>query len=72
MSWTHLVRFIAAEDHQIHLGQLVDTTRDVGPDTFDGANIPVFLIEGSIFDGRVTEKILHIKQVCSVPPIPSF
>ncbi|BCS28216.1 fumarylacetoacetate hydrolase family protein [Aspergillus puulaauensis] len=65
MSWTHLVRFIAAEDSQIHLGQLVDTARDVGRDTFDGANIPVFLIEGSIFDGRVTETILHIQQLLS-------
>jgi hypothetical protein len=22
-SWTHLIRFIAKEDHQIHIGQLV-------------------------------------------------
>lgn len=69
MSWTHLVRFIATEDSQIHLGQLVDTTRDVGRDTFDGADIPVFVIEGTIFDGRVTTQILHIKQACSLPPV---
>lgn len=63
MSWTHLVRFIAIEDHQIHLGQLVDTTRDIGQDTVDGVDIAVFLIEGTIYDGRVTKKIMHVKQV---------
>jgi IMP cyclohydrolase len=62
-SWTHLVRFIAVEDSQVHLGQLVDTARDVGRDTADGVRIAVKLIEGTVFDGRVTEEILHVKQV---------
>ncbi|KAJ5214226.1 hypothetical protein N7449_001395 [Penicillium cf. viridicatum] len=61
-SWTHLVRFIAAEDSQVHLGQLVDTTRDVGRDSVDGVEIAVKAIEGTIFDGRVTNEILHVKQ----------
>lgn len=63
MSWTHLVRFIASEDHQIHLGQLVDTTRDIGQDTVDGVDIAVFLIEGTINNGRVTKQTMHVKQV---------
>jgi hypothetical protein len=62
-SWTHLVRFIAVEDCQVHLGQLVDTTRDVGRDTVDGVEIAVKVIEGTIFDGRVTDEIMHVKQV---------
>jgi hypothetical protein len=62
-SWTHLVRFIAVEDCQVHLGQLVDTTRDVGRDTVDGVEVAVKVIEGTIFDGRVTDEIMHVKQV---------
>lgn len=61
--WTHLVRFIAVEDSQVHLGQLVDTTRDVGRDSADGVEIAVKVIEGTIFDGRVTDEVLHVKQV---------
>lgn len=34
--WTHLVRFVAVEDNQIHLGQLVDTGRDAGKDSAAG------------------------------------
>jgi hypothetical protein len=62
-SWTHLVRFIATEDNHIHLGQLVNTDRDAGKDSVKGVDILVYLIEGSIFDGRVTDKIMHVKQV---------
>lgn len=63
--WTHLVRFVAVEDSQEHLGQLVDTTRDVGLDSAEGKDIPVYLIDGTIFDGKVTKEILHVKQVCA-------
>jgi hypothetical protein len=62
-SWTHLVRFIATEDNHIHVGQLVKTNRDAGKDSVKGVDILVYLIEGSIFDGRVTDKIMHVKQV---------
>ena len=62
-SWTHLIRFVAAEDGQPHLGQLVDTSRDVGMDTLDGRKTKAFLIVGSIFDGKVTETILTVKYV---------
>ncbi|KAF4219351.1 hypothetical protein CNMCM5878_003270 [Aspergillus fumigatiaffinis] len=64
-SWTHLVRFIATEDNHIHLGQLVNTNRDAGKDSVKGVDILVYLIEGSIFDGRVTDKIMHVKQIFS-------
>ncbi|KAF9890634.1 hypothetical protein FE257_005765 [Aspergillus nanangensis] len=64
-SWTHLVRFIAVEDSQVHLGQLVDTTRDVGQDSVGGVQIAVYVINGSIFDGRVTDQVMHVKQLLS-------
>ncbi|KAL2825364.1 hypothetical protein BDW59DRAFT_172441 [Aspergillus cavernicola] len=64
-SWTHLVRFIAVEDNQVHLGQLVHPTRDVGRDSADGVGIAVYVIDGTIFDGRVTEEILHVKSLLS-------
>ncbi|GKZ26579.1 hypothetical protein AbraIFM66951_002822 [Aspergillus brasiliensis] len=68
MSWTHLIRFIAVEDSQTHLGQLVDPSRDVGEDSVNGVNIAAYLINGDIFTGRVTSQILHVKQLLS--PLP--
>lgn len=62
-SWTHLIRFLAVEDNQVHLGQLVDTSRDVGRDSVDGIEIAAKIIEGTIFDGRITDEIMHVKQV---------
>ncbi|KAL3447766.1 hypothetical protein BJX65DRAFT_307819 [Aspergillus insuetus] len=64
-SWTHLIRFIAEEDSKVHLGQLVDTTRDVGQDSVNGTAIAAYLIDGTIFDGRVTEHIMHVKELLS-------
>lgn len=62
-SWTHLIRFIALEDSQIHLGQLVDPSRDIGLDSLNGQEISAYLIDGTIFNGRITNRILHVKQV---------
>ncbi|KAJ5281311.1 fumarylacetoacetate hydrolase [Penicillium angulare] len=64
-SWTHLIRFIAVEDSLVHLGQLVDTSRDIGRDSVDGVEIAAFVIDGSIFDGRVTTEVMHVKQLLS-------
>ncbi|CAL5874396.1 uncharacterized protein PFLUO_LOCUS8692 [Penicillium psychrofluorescens] len=64
-SWTHLVRFIAVEDSQVHLGQLVDPKRDVGRDSVNGVEIAVYVIEGTMFDGRVTKEVMHVKQLLS-------
>jgi hypothetical protein len=62
-SWTHLIRFVAAEDGQPHIGQLVHASRDVGLDTLDGRETKAYLIVGNIFDGEVTETILTVKYV---------
>lgn len=62
-SWTHLIRFVAVEDHQSHIGQLVDTSRDVGLDSFEGREIKAYLINGTIFGGEVTKTVLTVKHV---------
>ncbi|KAF9887172.1 hypothetical protein FE257_010426 [Aspergillus nanangensis] len=64
-AWTHLIRFIAIEDGQTHLGQLVDTSRDVGQDCVDGVPIKAFKVEGSILNGRVTDSVLLVQQILS-------
>lgn len=58
------MRFVAEEDGQTHLGQ-VDVTKwpDVGLSVFNGDKVDAKLITGSIFDGVVTDKILHISKV---------
>ncbi|KAL5358316.1 hypothetical protein BJX96DRAFT_173329 [Aspergillus floccosus] len=65
MSWSHVIRFIAIEDNQVHLGQLIDTSRDAGRDSADGVDIAVYVVNGTIFDGQVTEEILHVKTLLS-------
>jgi hypothetical protein len=75
-SWTHLIRFIAKEDYQEHIGQLVDTTRDVGLDTFEGREVKAYNINGTVFDGKVTRAILTVQPISHFPTsksqIPKF
>ncbi|CAI7605857.1 unnamed protein product [Penicillium manginii] len=68
-AWTHLVRFVAVEDDQIHLGQLVDPMRDVGLDSTDGVPIYAFEIEGTIYNGKVTSHTLQVRRLLS-PIVP--
>lgn len=65
-SWTHLIRFIAEEDGQIHLGN-IDAKKypDVGLSTFKGEKISAELVSGSVFDGVVTGKTMTVKQLLS-------
>lgn len=62
--WTHLIRFVAEEDGQVHLGN-IDATKypDVGLSTFNGESVLAKVVTGSIFDGVVTDRVLHVKQV---------
>lgn len=73
--WTHLIRFVAVEDGETHLGQLVDSSRDIGEDSISGVPIKAFRIEGSIHGGRVTEEVLQVSRVClngpNIQPIRS-
>lgn len=66
-SWTRLIRFIAQEDGQIHLGE-VDSKQlpDVGLASLNGEKIQARLVTGSVFDGIVTEKTLHVAHVCTL------
>lgn len=70
--WTHLISFIAKEDDQVHLGQVVDERRDVGLDNLNDVPIKAYLISGSIFNGTVTDQILTVKQVSHVNIFPYF
>lgn len=58
-----MIRFVAVEDNLVHLGQLVDTSCDIGRDSVDGVEIAAYVIDGTIFDGRVTDDVMHVKQV---------
>ena len=63
---THIIRFIAKEDHRVHLGQLIDPTRDVGLDSLEGRAIQAYLINGSIFNGEVRKnQILTVERLLS-------
>lgn len=63
-NWTHLIRFVAKEDGQIHLGQIDPTSQpDVGLATYEKKELKAQLIEGSIYDGVVTEKFMTVSQV---------
>lgn len=64
-TWTHLIRFVAIEDDLVHLGHLIDTTRDIGLDTISNVPVQAHLVEGSIFDVRVTNSILTVKNLLS-------
>ncbi|KAF1931941.1 uncharacterized protein M421DRAFT_417672 [Didymella exigua CBS 183.55] len=63
--WTHLIRFVTVEDEQVHLGQLVDTTRDVGLDSVNGVEIKAYLVNGDIFSGKVTQHVYTVRKLLS-------
>lgn len=63
-NWTHLVRFLAEEDGQVHLGQ-IDATKwpDVGLATYKGEKVEAKLVNGTIYDGQITDRVMHISKV---------
>jgi hypothetical protein len=67
-SWTHLIRFVAVEDGQTHLGQLVDTSRDVGLDSVNGVEIKAYLIVGDVFTGTITKHVYTVSKVRDSSP----
>jgi len=61
--WTHLIRFVAKEDQAVHLGQLVDITRDVGLDMANNVEVKAYLINGTVFNGTVTSITYNVERV---------
>lgn len=67
-NWTHLIRFVAQEDGQTHLGQVDPKTYpDLGIASIENKRIEAKLISGSIFDGLVTKKTMTVSQL--LPPV---
>ena len=64
-AWTHLIRFIAKEDGSIHLGQPIDTSRDIGLDIRKGSQPRAYIINGSIFGGQLTDVVMTVSQLLS-------
>ncbi|KAF7299906.1 Fumarylacetoacetate hydrolase [Mycena chlorophos] len=65
--WTRLIRFVAAETSQVHIGQPVDASLDVGLAAAKGAVIKAHEIVGSTLDtsAQVSSKVLTVKQLLS-------
>ncbi|KAJ5806094.1 uncharacterized protein N7503_003696 [Penicillium pulvis] len=63
-TWTHLIRFIADEDGQVHIGQVNETQfPDVGLSILNGEKVTAKEIKGSIFDGVVQDKVLTVARI---------
>ncbi|KAJ7245705.1 hypothetical protein C8J57DRAFT_1358129 [Mycena rebaudengoi] len=65
--WTRLIRFVAAETSQVHIGQPVDSGLDVGIAAHQGTTIKAYEIVGSALDpaAQITKTILTVKQLLS-------
>ncbi|KAF8204261.1 fumarylacetoacetate hydrolase [Mycena galopus ATCC 62051] len=65
--WTRLIRFVAAETSQVHLGQPVDASLDVGLAASRGHAIKAHEIVGSALDpaAHVSKTVLTVKQLLS-------
>jgi len=63
--WTRLIRFVAAETHQVHIGQPVDPGLDVGLAVHQKRTVKAFEITGSALDlsAQVTNKVLTVKSL---------
>ncbi|KAJ7724734.1 hypothetical protein DFH07DRAFT_971129 [Mycena maculata] len=65
--WTRLIRFVAAETAQVHIGQPVDDALDVGLAAHRGTVIKAHEIVGGALDAaaQVTTRVLTVKQLLS-------
>ncbi|KAF3908971.1 hypothetical protein ABW20_dc0105058 [Dactylellina cionopaga] len=67
--WKTLIRFIAEEDGQEHLGDVdIQQHPDVGLAIHDGQKVTARVVNGTVFDGHVTDKVLTVGRLLS--PIP--
>jgi hypothetical protein len=60
--WSRLVRFEAEEDGLVHLGEL-SSAEDVGLALQDSKEVTANLVDGCVFDGVVTDKMMTIAKV---------
>ncbi|KAI6139259.1 hypothetical protein EDD17DRAFT_1672261 [Pisolithus thermaeus] len=65
--WTRLIRFVAAETSQVHIGQPVDPTLDVGLAAWSKQVIRAHEILGSPLDpaAQLTNTVLTVKELLS-------
>jgi len=64
-TWTRLIRFVAAETSEVHIGQPVDPNIDVGLAFQAKRPIRAYEIHGSALDtsAQVTKKVLTVKEL---------
>jgi hypothetical protein len=73
-SWTRLIRFIAKETSQVHLGQPIDTGLDVGLAFNEGKEIKVHeIIAAHAYDptAELTRNVLTV-WFFSLPCLPEI
>lgn len=66
--WSRAIRFIAAEDDAVHIGEPVELSVDVGLATFAGEEVKVNELAGSSLldlEAQFTGKVLTVKTVLS-------
>jgi len=63
--WTRLIRFVAAETAQVHIGEPVDKRLDVGIAYRERKSIKAYEILGSVLDpaAQVTKNVLTVKEL---------
>ncbi|KAI6011827.1 hypothetical protein EDC04DRAFT_2958243 [Pisolithus marmoratus] len=63
--WTRFIRFVAAETAQVHVGQPVDPTLDIGLAAWSKQDIQAYEISGSALDpaAQLTSTILTVKEL---------
>ncbi|KAI0355505.1 hypothetical protein OH77DRAFT_1425012 [Trametes cingulata] len=63
--WTRLIRFVAAETAQVHIGEPVDSKLDVGLAIHQKKPIKAYEIIGSALDpkAQVTKNVLTVKEL---------
>jgi len=65
--WTRLIRFVAAETQQVHIGQPVDPNLDVGLAAHQGKGIKAYEIVGSTLDpaAQLSKTVLTVQLLLS-------
>ncbi|KAK7470233.1 hypothetical protein VKT23_001667 [Stygiomarasmius scandens] len=63
--WTRLIRFVALETSEVHIGQPVDPNLDVGLAAHEGRTIKAYEIFGSALDpsAQLTNNVLTVKHL---------